>query len=200
MVLTGLLARRCLPSIRLPASLRGGRGSAAILLGGLVALGSPDTARAEFPGPEMLQELRQRLLAPPECDPDCVDYPSARLKVAPGELEISLVVNAQAPSLLALPDAGAAWLPRQMILNGERQSFALLNKGVRYLLVPEGVSQLVLKGELAPRDLVELSFAQPPRQLALQLEGWEAVGIQDERLTAGSLQLIRKGQAGEQDK
>ncbi|MDH3400578.1 MAG: hypothetical protein OEM03_06370 [Chromatiales bacterium] len=200
LVLTGLLARRCLPSISLPASLRGARGSAAILLVGLVALGSPDGARAEFPGPEMLQELRQRLLAPPECDPDCVDYPSARLKAAPGALEISLVVNAQAPSLLALPDAGVAWLPRQMILNGERQSFALLNQGVRYLLVPEGVSQLVLKGELAPRDLVELSFAQPPRQLALQLEGWEAVGIQDERLTAGSLQLIRKGQAGEQDK
>jgi len=200
LVLTGLLARRCLPSISLPASLRGGGASAAMLLLGLVALGSPDSARAEFPGPEMLQELQQRLLAPPECAPDCVDYPSASLKAAQGELELSLTVNAQAPSLLALPDAGAAWLPRQMVLNGERQSYALLNQGVRYLLVPEGVSRLVLKGELAPRDLVELSFAQPPRQLTMQLDGWEAVGVQDERLTAGSLQLIRKGQAGDRDK
>lgn len=200
LVLAGLLARRCLPSISLPASLRGGAAPAGMLLLGLVALGSPDSARAEFPGPEMLQELQQRLLAPPDCAPECVDYPSASLKALQGELEISLVVNARAPSVLALPDAGAAWLPRQMTLNGERQSFALLNQGVRYLLVPEGVSRLVLKGELAPRDLVELSFVRAPRQLTVQLEGWEAVGIQDERLTAGSLQLIRKGQVGERGK
>lgn len=200
LVLTGLLARKCLPSIKLPSPLRAGSASGVILLLGLVALGSPDPARAEFPGPEMLRDLQQRLLEPPDCTPECVDYPSASLKAAEGELEISLVVNARVPSLLALPDAGAAWLPRQMLLNGERQSFALLNQGVRYLLVPEGVSRLVLKGEVAPRDLVELSFARIPRQLTLELEGWEAVGIQDQRLTAGSLQLIRKGPAGERGK
>lgn len=196
LALTGLLARRCLPTLALPRLKTGAGAPALALVVGLAALGTPDQVRAEFPGPEMLQELKQRMLERPECEPGCVDNPSAVLKASPGQLEISLVVHARADSLFALPDAGAAWIPRQMLLNGQRQSYALLNKGVRYLLVPEGVSRLVLKGELAARDTVELNFAQAPRQMTLQLDGWEAVGIQDERLSAGSMQLIRKGPVG----
>ncbi|MCJ7556732.1 MAG: hypothetical protein MUP90_07440 [Gammaproteobacteria bacterium] len=206
--LTGLLMRRCMPSSgALPGASSGlgawlhkarthGLSTGLVLVMACSALATPEAARAEFPGPELLKELQQRLLERPDCEPACVEIPSATVHALPGHLEIGLSVHAQAGSLLALPDAGAAWLPRQILLNGEPQSFALLNNGIRYLLVPEGVSKLVLKGEMSARDLVELVFAQRPRALALQLEGWEAAGLQDDQLTAGTLQLIRKGSEG----
>lgn len=202
--LTGLLLRRCVPSSSGSSGLAGwlhkdktvGITASLAMVLACCALAIPNAARAEFPAPELLQELQQRLLERPDCEPACVEIPSATVYAFPGRLEIELSVHARAASLLALPDAGAAWLPRQILLNGETRSFALLNKGIRYLLVPEGVSRLVLKGEVAARDLVELVFAQQPRTLALQLEGWEGAGLQDDRLTAGTLQLIRKGSEG----
>ena len=206
--LTGLLMRRCLPSSGALPGASSGLGAwlrkdktPAVTAGLAVvlaccALAVPGTAKAEFPGPELLKELQQRLLERPDCEPACVEVPSAKVNARPGQLSIEFSVHARAESLLALPDAGAAWLPRQILLNGKTQSFALLNNGIRYLQVPEGVNTLVLKGEVAPRDLVELVFAQRPRSLALQLDGWEAAGLQDDQLTAGTLQLIRKGGEG----
>jgi hypothetical protein len=190
--LTGLLARQCVPLPKPRAWLGAGKANGVFLILALCALGSPDEARADLPGPELLKQLQERLLVRPECEPACLEIPSAMVRVGRGNLELELLVHAQAPSMLALPDAGAAWLPRELLLNGEEQSFALLRNGVRYLLVSKGVNRLVLRGQLAPRDLVEIGFTQVPRQVKLQLEGWEAAGLEEGHLTGGSLQLSRK--------
>jgi hypothetical protein len=83
------------------AGLLGGRGTHGAGLALLVALGlgtalGTEPASAEdLPSPELLQELRTRLLAPPDCLPHCVD--------------LSLMVLAADPDRLVLD---LTWMPR----------------------------------------------------------------------------------------
>ncbi len=53
------------------------------------------------PDPELLNELKTRLLAPAKCVPDCADYMAAQIVVAPANLEVILQVAAL--SFVAVP-------------------------------------------------------------------------------------------------
>jgi hypothetical protein len=69
------------------------RGAAAALALCAVLLSGP--ARADLPTPELLEELRGRLLEPPACHPNCATLTRLALGVTPERLDLRLALDEQ---------------------------------------------------------------------------------------------------------
>src|SRR5437867_420863 len=77
----------------------------------VVVLGHAARARADFPSPEMLGELRNRLLERPECVPECASSPRLRLEVTRGALSARMEVDAATETAVPLPGSARHWSP-----------------------------------------------------------------------------------------
>jgi hypothetical protein len=76
--------------------------------------------RAAEPSPELLKELKNRLLKDPLCLPDCISIESVALQVKDDSLRMELVLHALTPSIYTLPASQTSWWPQLALLNGER--------------------------------------------------------------------------------
>lgn len=194
-ILLALLAwrlTRLLPRPRLGSS-PSATAAAPVALAGvtvLALLADPAGARAEVPDPAVLDELRARLLAPPACAPACATLESALVRVSGGELLIVLTAQAAARTAMAIPGSAGGWQPARVRMEGSegvRQS----DGGSLLLRVDAGVHRIELSGPLPEGDEWVVAFPQPPRRIAVELEGWEAAGLEDGRLVDGVLRLRR---------
>ncbi|HEX6244692.1 MAG TPA: hypothetical protein VFZ61_27425, partial [Polyangiales bacterium] len=86
------------------------------LLGWLVSA-SPAQAQG-MPSPELLGELRERLLQPPPCAPQCLAVASLTLKLEPTRMSISAEVHAQALVAYAAPGPLESWAPDRVQVDG----------------------------------------------------------------------------------
>jgi len=179
---------------RLDRWLRIAPASAAILLGVALSLTAPET-RAQ-PSPELLEELKQRLSRPPKCAPDCVSIARAQVELAPGALEVRLEAHAQAYAPLALPEAPQRWQPDQVLIDGVSAGGLARDAGGTLLLaLPEGVHTVTLRGALPETDALRLVFRERPARIQVSAPGWQVAGVDEERLLADSLSLIRPARA-----
>jgi hypothetical protein len=173
--------------------------------GALVALVlfAPADARADLPTPELLIELRDRLLAPPDCHPRCATLSRLALAVQPERLDLRLAVDVAAETGVPLPGGGAgdgAWLPADVIVDGAPASGLYRDEaGVLWLRLARGRHELQLTGLLPPRATVELPLPQAPHRVSLASPpaGWSVVGIRPDGSASGALQLVRESRAGQ---
>lgn len=164
--------------------------SSAVLV--LAALLAAPAARADFPAPELLQELAQRVERPPACHPACAAL--ARLAViADGEeLRLRLEVHAAAPTAVPIPGGGAGWQPLRAVA-AEGPAPALRRTGGRtWLLVEPGVHDVVLAGPLpAGSDRIELPLPLRPAVVSVQAPGWSVAGLDAAGRPGEALELRR---------
>ena len=186
------------PSFRLPGLdrwLRLAPATAVVVLAITLPLVAPH-ALAQTPSPELLEELRQRLSRPPRCAPDCVSIARAEVELAAGALEIRLVSHAQALAPLALPEAPLRWQPEEVLIDGAAADGLARDAGGTLLLaLPEGVHVVTLRGALADTDALRLVFRERPARLQVSAPGWQIAGVDDGRLLADSVSLIRPARA-----
>jgi hypothetical protein len=163
---------------------------------GAVALEAP-LARAEMPTPELLDELRNRLLENPECTPNCAVISRLELEVGPERLRLSAVVEARAETGVPLPGGGlgeTSWQPASVQLDG-RPAEAIRRdaSGVVWLRVARGTHEIVLEGPMPPSETVALPLPLAPRRTALvgSPRGWSVAGIGPDGVAVGALQLVR---------
>jgi hypothetical protein len=156
----------------------------------------PPAARAQMPAPELLEELQRRLSRPPKCAPDCVSIARAQLSLADGSLEIRLEAHAQALAVLALPEAGQRWQPGQVLLDGAPAgSLARDATGTLVLALPAGVHAVTLRGAVPDTEALRLAFRERPARIEVDAPGWQVAGVDDGRLIADSVSLIRPVQS-----
>jgi hypothetical protein len=174
------------------------RWSASPIIGSTVALAfllAPGAARAELPTPELLQELRQRLLEPPPCLPSCATASRLALSVAPAWLELRLGVDVAAETALPLPASDAAGFAPALVAIDGRAAEALRRDagGQLWLRVARGSHVIVLAGPLPPRANVEIPLPLRPQRVELvgAPRGWTLLGIDADGRVAGALQLAR---------
>ncbi len=86
----------------------------ALVLGGAAA----GQARADLPSNDLLDALRNRLLAPPDCRPNCASSPRLALEIGPARLQARMEVHAAAETAVPLPGALDQWAPRLVLLDG----------------------------------------------------------------------------------
>jgi hypothetical protein len=173
-----------------------GRVAAALPL--LVAALSPAPAQAELPTPELLEQLRIRLLEPPSCYPSCASASRMAIGVTPERLELRLAVDAVAETAVPLPGEGdgeaAGFVPDVVAVDG-RPAAALLrgSNGELWVRLAPGSHTLLLSGPLPNRATVELPLPLRPQrvELAAAPRGWTLPGLAPDGRGVAALQLVR---------
>ena len=184
-----------LPGGRWPrALLHRFRGRGAIWLTALLVLVSSTTSTAAqaqaLPDQEILQELRERLLAPPWCEADCVQIPRLRVEATASALRLVFEVHAAADFAVSVPADDDQWTPRAILVDGKPAD--AYRDGPRLVVrVSTGVHAVVLEGPLPARDSVALTLPMVPRQGSFSSSSWTLDGIHEDGIVDANLQLSR---------
>ncbi|MDD5033267.1 MAG: hypothetical protein PHE55_00795 [Methylococcaceae bacterium] len=157
----------------------------------LAALCVPQ-AKADMPAKELLEELKTRLLAPPECLPECAQISLMRLRFGADELSQVLEIHAQAATAVPLPAQEGQWLPSQSSVDGAaaERLFRSADGGL-WLGLPAGRHEVVLAGPLPARGQVQLALPLRPHRVELEGGGWRVEGIKENGEPEPQLQLTR---------
>lgn len=167
----------------------------ALMLG--VALTPRPALAADFPSPALLDELRTRLLAPPECLPECLTLAGLVLRAEPERLTLDLTLDAATAMAAEILDARSGWSPSSVVLDGvvlER----LRRDGDGRLLIPldPGRHRLQLTGALGAETRIDLPLALDPRRVeVVAADGWRVEGIRTDGRPGRQIQLIRLASA-----
>lgn len=155
-------------------------------------LASPSRAAEGFPPPELLQELRAGLTAPPACAPECAS--SARLLVdADGDvLHLRQEVSAAARVGIPLPGGLGHWSPERVLVDG-RPAAALHRDaaGDLWIALDRGVHQIALEGHLPRGELAQIALPLRPRRVQARARGWTVSGLHEDGTVEADLQLTR---------
>lgn len=162
----------------------------------------PTPAQAQIPDPALLNELKARVLAPPDCLPDCAQIAQLDLTLLEQSntahtLTAKLEVHAQAEVALPLPSAQDHWQLNKVLLNGEPATALRRDeKGILYLPLTEGVHQLELSGQLLS-DQLQLELPLRPHRVQVRANGWSVLGLDENGVPNSQLQLsrLKKGEA-----
>jgi hypothetical protein len=172
---------------------------AAILVTLVAAAPRPGRA-SEIPPPEMLNELRSRLLAPPECRPNCASSPRLLLDASPASLRLRFEVDAAAETAVPLPGGVDQWLPDRVALDGEGTPGLVRGEDGRlWLRLGPGKHQVLMDGPLPDRSSVQIPLPLKPHRVTARARGWRVEGIHEDGLAEDNLQLVQvraRGQAG----
>ena len=166
-------------------------GTVALLVCGSMLLASPQ-ADAQMPDTELLQQLEQRLLEPPDCVPRCAEIAAADVNVGTDAINMELSVHAREDVAIPLPGSARGWRPDAVLVDGTSNARVLrMPDGSLWLSMTPGRHQVSLRGPVSAVDSLEVPFPTPARVINVVSDGWFVAGVKDRRLLAGSLQLTR---------
>ncbi|GAA3698198.1 hypothetical protein GCM10022421_00560 [Oceanisphaera sediminis] len=166
-----------------------------LLLPLLLALPAP--VQAEMPDARLLEQLKTRLLAPPDCLPDCALISQMKLTIDPQQIDpqqlvAELEVHTQAAVAVPLPADADHWLPRQVLLNGDpAPALRRGSNGELYLPLPPGIHRVKMSGPLPAQGGVQLPLTLRPHNVTVQASGWTVQGIDENGVPEAQLQLSR---------
>jgi hypothetical protein len=161
------------------------------LIGGAVM---PSQAQAdEAPSSALLGELKTRLTATPGCAPTCASITAARVSIDGDRLEVVLQVSALANVAVPMPHASDRWQLAEVSVDA-RSALAIARENDTSLWVPlqAGAHTVRLVGQLAAAESMQLAFPEPPSVIDVRASGWSVSGLNEGRLVAGSLELVRE--------
>tara|TARA_R110002110_G_scaffold383245_2_gene594619 strand:+ start:63977 stop:68101 length:4125 start_codon:yes stop_codon:yes gene_type:complete len=175
------------------------KGSAkSLLLPFLLVLSLPwgiEKAHADIPDQTTLNELRNYLLTPAECFPDCADFSKSQITIDDQQLSLRVKINALEQVAVPLPHSSEGWGLQQVLLD-DQPAHALKtdDQGKLWLLVEKGQHEIIMLGSVAQQTQFSLSFAHDlkPKYLKVDANGWTVNGIIDEKLTGQSIQFNKK--------
>lgn len=157
-----------------------------------VGLGHSSSAVAqEIPSPELLEELKTRLLSPPRCSPACAGISRGELEASASHLQLRLQVSAQERVAVPLPGNSQHWLPTEMAVDGQPAILYRQEDGSLWTLLEAGVHQVTLQGELPDKNSVQIALPLLPQRMEAKANGWVVDGIGEKQLPSGQLQLTR---------
>jgi hypothetical protein len=173
----------------------------ATLLAAFVASGDARAqGRADVPAPAtadsapsqaILDELRDRLTAPPACMPSCADIARLALSAAGDRIQLRLEVHAASDVALPLPGQPAQWRPSEVSIDTAPATLRRDERGTLWVRTPAGVHTVTLVGSAGHMASVQLALPLRPRVVQLSLDGWQASGVDDEGRPAGAIVLTR---------
>jgi hypothetical protein len=158
----------------------------------LLVLLVPLAAHAQLPTAEQLEELGDRLSAPPECRPECAAAPRLLLEADGRVLRLRLEVTAAAATAVPLPGSAVQWVPERVLVDGKpARGVARDAAGTLWLLVDPGRHQVLVEGTLPDQEAVQLALPVKPHRVESRLRGWSLDGVREDGVPDESLQLSR---------
>jgi hypothetical protein len=163
----------------------------ALTIGFLVFLMGPMDAKADYPTPELLNELQQRLLEKPDCLPACASVTRMAVAVEPETLSLLLEIHAAARTAVPLPQTRSGWGLEQILLDQKPLSgLARDDKGDRWAVIPEGVHTVWMGGKIHGESL-QLSLPMLPHTAKVDSRGWTVRGVHPDGSTDTTLDITR---------
>jgi hypothetical protein len=144
-----------------------------------------------IPDSAVLDALRTKLTAPPECLPQCADVARLRIEAQGSRVQLRLEVHALADVMLPLPGQGANWRPTLVSVDGKPAPHRRDADGALWIALRAGVNQVLLAADVGEATNVEMSLPMPPREVSLQAQGWGLSGLDARGLASGALSLSR---------
>lgn len=151
---------------------------------------SPPSLAQDFPEQTLLETLRNRMLAAPDCAPQCANISHLNVTATGSELELQFTLHALSATAIALPRS-EMWRAERLVLNNK--TIAGLYKLGEWIYVPleAGISQLKVIGQLVGADEIQLEFKEQPKYISVtNSKDWQVIGLQDHILGGNSLTLL----------
>ncbi|MDD4394050.1 MAG: hypothetical protein PHQ97_15055, partial [Desulfobacterales bacterium] len=153
------------------------------------------TQPADFPPPDLLKQLQERLLEPPDCLPNCASIVAMDLNATADQIRIQLDIHAACQTAVPLPGALNSWMPQSVLLDDHpAQGLSKTVSGTNpmlWALVPEGIHRLILSGSTGGADTIHIPLPLPPRHTTVSSSGWTIKGVHPDGRTEAALQLTR---------
>lgn len=165
-------------------------GSTALLLLSLLAP-EPAAAQTAIPSDQLLNELRERLLAKEACNDACASLSRLDLRLEDGLLRLTLEAHALADTVVPLPGNAQRWLASDILVDGAaaRRLVRDENGSVLVALTP-GTHQIVLRGRMPARDSVQIDLPLKPRLVTATAPGFTVEGLHENGLADDALVLV----------
>jgi len=167
----------------------------------LVLLLNPPVADAgQFPSPEMLEELRSRLLETSDCFPECADIIRMDIAISPDQLMMELRVSAQTDVFIPLPGGVTSWIP-QAVSIGDTEAEGLFRRDSQlWLLVRAGTHTVTLRGKIPRQKNLQIPLPLKPHRVNCSAEGWLVEGIHENGKPDNQIQFrrITEGESADQ--
>ena len=162
---------------------------------GLARAADPTT-----PSPELLEQLKQRLLEPPRCAPDCGAINRLALEATRRELQLVLEVSAAARTAIPLPGNLKDWVPAEVRLDGKSvPPLVHTDDGTLWLALPAGAFRVEMTGPLPARETIQIALPLKPRFVSAHVRGWTLDGLHEDGAADESLKLSRAGGGAERE-
>jgi len=150
----------------------------------------------DFPTPALLEQLRQRLLTPPDCLPTCASSPRLRLELNEHQLTGRMEIHSLTTTAVPLPGIAKQWLPQQVLLNGEAAAGLSRDaQGHLWLDLTAGIHQLQFTGALPQRNIVQLPLPLKPHHVEITATDWQIEGLHENGIVDEQLQFTRTQEA-----
>ncbi len=157
----------------------------------ILAFPAPDSM-ADIPEQAMLDQLKNRLLQPPQCLPDCVVIAAMNLTSNNDEMRIELEIHAGQAVAVPLPAQLNQWFPEQVQLDGKpAESLIRQEDGTLWLALGEGVHNVWLYGRHRDYFTFSLPLLLTPMHSQVNINGWQVEGLYENGKTAEQLQFTR---------
>lgn len=147
---------------------------------------------ADFPDQTMLEQLKQKLLEPPECLPTCAQIPTMRIDIKPDAMRVELEIHAQQAVGVPLPAQSKQWFPEHITVDGSTAN-ALIRQtdGMLWLALSAGVHTVLMQGRHALQDKFTLPLPLAPQYTQINSEGWRVDGLYENGKTGPQLEFNR---------
>jgi hypothetical protein len=149
----------------------------AVAAASLMLLIVPGTAAAQMPDRDLLDGLRQRLLETPDAFPNAAELPSVELTIEGGRIEMQTQIHAALDVAVPLPGRLPSWSPVSVTLDSGSDVVVTRRDGFLWLLVPQGVHDVVVNGLLPDETDWEWTFLLKPKYVSINAPGWKVTGV-----------------------
>lgn len=173
-------------------------GCAALLMGAQGDAQAAEPTPAEpvtAPASGLLDELRNKLTAPPDCMPRCADVPRLWLVATGSRIQLRIEAHALADVTMPLPGQGVNWRPATVTVDGRPAVIRRDDAGALLIALSKGVSQVMLEADVGNASAVDISLPMPVREVRSQTQGWTLAGLDARGLASGALSLSREQSA-----
>ncbi|RLA21381.1 MAG: hypothetical protein DRQ62_09525, partial [Gammaproteobacteria bacterium] len=149
-------------------------------------------AYADYPDPELLKELKQRLLKAPDCLPACAQLQTMHIVITPENLTLTLQAHAQESVAIPLPAKFQQWLPNSVLVDGvPAKALIRDDHGLLWLTLTPGIHKLVLKGSTPLQSSFTLPLPLKPHAISHTKQQWEIEGLKKNGTAENQLHFTR---------
>ncbi|MEL0083347.1 MAG: hypothetical protein VW985_09960, partial [Gammaproteobacteria bacterium] len=162
------------------------------LLVAVLAGFSGNSSAADFPPPELLKQLEQRLVEPMTTAPRAA-IPAMTITLHPDRYEAEFRVHSLQETAIPLPADVSLTVPVDVKIEGVAGTTQLLRNQANqlWLLVPRGEHRVRLSVYLPPVDQLQIPLPLRPQVVRVAGEGWSVEGIDQHFRPQKQLSLMR---------